>query len=146
MKENKFYLVSERALPEVLQKVVEARRLLDSERAMTIQEAVDQVGISRSSFYKYKDDVLPFHETMRGKTINLMLQVDDTPGLLTKVLAKVADSRANILTIHQTIPIGGIASITLGIELQPQSGDISEMIDSMQKTEGVHYIKILGRE
>ncbi len=146
MKESKFYLVNERALPEVLQKVVEARRLLDSERAMTIQEAVDLVGISRSSFYKYKDDVLPFHETMRGKTLNLMLQVDDTPGLLTKVLAKVADSSANILTIHQTIPIGGIASITLGIELQPQSGDISEMIDSMQKTEGVHYIKILGRE
>ncbi|MBO7401767.1 MAG: ACT domain-containing protein [Lachnospiraceae bacterium] len=146
MKENKFYLVSERALPEVLQKVVEARRLLDSERCMTIQEAVDIVGISRSSFYKYKDDVLPFHETMRGKTINLMLQVDDTPGLLTKVLAKVALSHANILTIHQTIPIGGIASITLGIELQPQSGDISEMIDAMQKTEGVHYIKILGRE
>ncbi len=146
MKESKFYLVNERALPEVLQKVVEARRLLDSERAMTIQEAVDLVGISRSLFYKYKDDVLPFHETMRGKTLNLMLQVDDTPGLLTKVLAKVADSSANILTIHQTIPIGGIASITLGIELQPQSGDISEMIDSMQKTEGVHYIKILGRE
>ena len=146
MKENKFYLVSERALPEVLQKVVEARRLLDSERCMTIQEAVDIVGISRGSFNKSKDDVLPFHETMRGKTINLMLQVDDTPGLLTKVLAKVALSHANILTIHQTIPIGGIASITLGIELQPQSGDISEMIDAMQKTEGVHYIKILGRE
>ncbi len=146
MSENKYYLVSERALPEVLQKVVEAKRLLDSERCMTIQEAADAVGISRSSFYKYKDDVLPFHETMRGKTINLMLQVDDTPGLLTKVLGKVANYHANILTIHQTIPIGGIASITLGIELLPQSGDLNEMMDSMSKTDGVHYIKILGRE
>lgn len=146
MNEEKFYLVRERALPEVLLKVVEAKRLLDSERVMTIQEAADAVEISRSSFYKYKDDVLPFHETMRGKTINLMLQVDDTPGLLTKVLGKVAKFHANILTIHQTIPIGGIASITLGIELLPQSGELQAMIDSMQQTEGVHYIKILGRE
>ncbi len=146
MSEERFYLVRERALPEVLLKVVEAKRLLDSERVMTIQEAADAVNISRSSFYKYKDDVLPFHETMRGKTINLMLQVDDTPGLLTKVLGSVAKHHANILTIHQTIPIGGIASITLGIELLPQSGELQDMIDSIQQTEGVHYIKILGRE
>lgn len=146
MSEDKFYLVREKALPEVLLKVVEAKRLLDSERVMTIQEATDAVDISRSSFYKYKDDVLPFHETMRGKTINLMLQVDDTPGLLTKVLARVAKSHANILTIHQTIPIGGIASITLGIEMLPQSGDLQSMIDAMKETDGVHYIKILGRE
>lgn len=146
MSEDRFYLVREKALPEVLLKVVEAKRLLDSERVMTIQEATDAVDISRSSFYKYKDDVLPFHETMRGKTINLMLQVDDTPGLLTKVLARVAKSHANILTIHQTIPIGGIASITLGIEMLPESGELQNMIDGMKETEGVHYIKILGRE
>jgi chorismate mutase len=146
MSENKFYIISERALPEVLQKVVEAKRLLDSERCMTVQEAADAVGISRSSFYKYKDDVQPFRETMRGKTVNLMLQVDDTPGLLTKILGKVAKIHANILTIHQTIPIGGIASVTLGIESFPQSGDLTELIEAVRKTEGVHYVKILGRE
>ena len=113
---------------------------------MTIQEATDAVNISRSSFYKYKDDVLPFHENVRGKTINLMLQVDDTPGLLSKLLGQVAKIHANILTIHQTIPIGGIASITLGIEMLPQSAELQEMMDELKKTEGVHYIKILGRE
>ncbi len=144
--DEKYYLVRERALPEVLLKVVEAKRLLDSERVMTIQEATDAVEISRSSFYKYKDDVIPFHETIRGKTINLMLQVDDTPGLLSKLLGQVAKSHANILTIHQTIPIGGIASITLGIEMLPQTLELQEMISLMKSTEGVHYIKILGRE
>ena len=96
--------------------------------------------------YKYKDDVLPFHENVRGKTINLMLQVDDTPGLLSKLLGQVAKIHANILTIHQTIPIGGIASITLGIEMLPPSAELQEMMDELKKTEGVHYIKILGRE
>lgn len=146
MEDDKYYLVRERALPEVLLKVVEAKRLLDSERVMTIQEATDAVDISRSSFYKYKDDVLPFHENVRGKTINLMLQVDDTPGLLSKLLSQVAKSHANILTIHQTIPIGGIASVTLGIEMLPQTLELQEMIELMKETEGVHYIKILGRE
>ncbi len=146
MSKEKYYLVRECALPEVLLKVVEAKRLLDSERVMTIQEATDAVNISRSSFYKYKDDVLPFHENVRGKTINLMLQVDDTPGLLSKLLGQVAKIHANILTIHQTIPIGGIASITLGIEMLPQSADLQEMMDELRKTEGVHYIKLLGRE
>ena len=141
-----YFVLKEKAVPEVLLKVVEAKRLLDSERVMTIQEATDAVNISRSSFYKYKDDVLPFHENVRGKTINLMLQVDDTPGLLSKLLGQVAKVHANILTIHQTIPIGGIASITLGIEMLPQSSDLQEMMEELKKVEGVHYIKILGRE
>lgn len=146
MSEETYYLVRERALPEVLLKVVEAKRLLDSERVMTIQEATEAVDISRSSFYKYKDDVLPFHDNIRGMTINLMLQVDDTPGLLSKLLGQVAKAHANILTIHQTIPIGGIASVTLGIEMLPASIELQDMISMMKETEGVHYIKILGRE
>ena len=141
-----YFVERKKAVPEVLLKVVEAKRLLDSERVMTIQEATDAVNISRSSFYKYKDDVLPFHENVRGKTINLMLQVDDTPGLLSKLLGQVAKIHANILTIHQTIPIGGIASITLGIEMLPQSAELQEMMEELKKMEGVHYIKILGRE
>ena len=143
---TEYFVVKQKALPEVLLKVVEAKRLIDSGRNISVQEAVDRVGISRSSFYKYKDDVLPFHENVRGKTINLMLQVDDTPGLLSKLLGQVAKIHANILTIHQTIPIGGIASITLGIEMLPQSAELQEMMDELKKTEGVHYIKILGRE
>ena len=58
---KKYYVVTERAVPEVLQKVVEAKKLLDSGRVLTVQEAAEQTGISRSSFYKYKDDIFPFH-------------------------------------------------------------------------------------
>lgn len=146
MDKDKFFIVNKKAVPEVLLKVVEAKRLLDSERVITIQEATDAVGISRSSFYKYKDDIFPFHENNRGKTINFMMQMDDIPGLLSTVLGQIAKSNANVLTIHQTIPIGGIASITFGIEILPQTLEVSELIDSIEALNGVHYLKILGRE
>ncbi len=146
MDDDKYYIVKKKALPEVLLKVVEAKRLLDSERVYTIQEATDAVDISRSSFYKYKDDIFPFHENNRGKTINLMLQMDDVPGLLSNVLNEIAKAHANILTIHQTIPIGGIASLTLGIEILPQTVEVSEIIGLIEAIGGIHYVKILGRE
>ncbi|HCL01225.1 MAG TPA: ACT domain-containing protein [Lachnoclostridium phytofermentans] len=146
MDDEKYYIVKKKALPEVLLKVVEAKRLLDSERVMTIQEATDAVDISRSSFYKYKDDIFPFHENNRGKTITFMLQMDDIPGLLSMVLNHIAKSSANILTIHQTIPIGGIASLTLSIEILPQTLELSQMLESIEALDGIHNLKILGRE
>lgn len=146
MEDDKYFIVKKKALPEVLLKVVEAKRLLDSERVMTIQEATEAVDISRSSFYKYKDDIVPFHENNRGKTITFMLQMDDIPGLLSVVLNQIAKSKANILTIHQTIPIGGIASLTLGIEILPETVEVAQMMDTIEALDGVHYLKILGRE
>lgn len=144
--DNKYYVVKKRAVPEVLLKVVEAKRLIDSERAATVQEATDKVGISRSSFYKYKDDIFPFHDNAKGKTITFMIQMDDEPGLLSDVLHKVADFHANILTIHQSIPINGIASLTLSVEVLPSTGDVSEMIEQIEKQTGIQYLKILARE
>lgn len=146
MSEDQYFIVKKKALPEVLLKVVEAKRLLDSERVMTVQEATDAVQISRSSFYKYRDDIMPFYEHSRGKTITFILQMDDTPGLLSKVLSNVAKFHANILTIHQTIPVNKIAMLTLSIEILPQTESISVMLQSIEEMEGIHYVKILARE
>ena len=143
---DKYFVVKQKALPEVLLKVVEAKRLLEAEKVMTVQEATDAVNISRSSFYKYKDDIFPFHENVKGKTITLIIQIEDEPGLLSNVLGLIAEYHANILTIHQTIPINGIASITMSVEILPVSGDSSEMIEKMEAQMGVHYVKILSGE
>ena len=140
-----YYVVKNRALPEVLLKVVEAKRLIDSEQ-MSIKEAVDTLGISRSSFYKYKDDIFPFHDTTTGTTITLMLQVDDVPGLLSDVLKIIATSGANILTIHQSIPINGIATLSISVQVLPTTGDISEMVNRMETKKGVRNVKILAKE
>lgn len=146
MNDEQYYIVKKKALPEVLLKVVEAKRLIDSERVMTVQEATDAVQISRSSFYKYRDDIFPFYENSRGKTITFMIQMDDTPGLLSKVLSHVARSQANILTIHQSIPVNKIAMLTLSIEILPQTESISDMLDTIEDLDGIHYVKTLARE
>lgn len=143
---TKYFVLKQKAVPEVLLKVVEAKRLLDSGKAVSVQEAAENVGISRSSFYKYKDDIFPFHDNAKGKTITMVIQLDDEPGLLSVVLRIVADYHANILTIHQSIPINGIASLTLSVEILATTGDISAMMQDIEIQCGVQYIKILARE
>ena len=143
---SKYFVVKQKAVPEVLLKVVEAKRLLETRRAGTVQEAADQVGISRSSFYKYKDDIFPFRDNVKGKTFTFMIQMHDEPGLLSDVLSVVADYKANILTIHQSIPINGIASLSLSVQVLQNTGDISRMIEQMEHHRGVRHVKILARE
>ena len=141
-----FFVLKEKAVPEVLLKVVEAKRLLDSGKMTSVQEATEAVGISRSSFYKYKDDIFPFHENEKGKTVTMVIQLDDEPGILSLVLKTIADFHANVLTIHQSIPVNGIASLSLSIDVFPATGDVEVMKDSIESIQGIHYAKILARE
>lgn len=141
-----YFVLKEKAVPEVLRKVVEAKRLTESGRCISVQEATDRVGISRSSFYKYKDDIFPFHDNVRGKTITMVVQMEDEPGILSEILQTVAQYHANILTIHQSIPVNGIASLTLSVDVLPETGDVSDMVEVMEHTPGIQYVKILARE
>ena len=143
---TEYYLVKGSALPEVLIKVVEAKKMLSSGEARTVQEVTEKLGISRSSFYKYKDDIFPFHENEKGQTITLVVQMDDTPGLLAEILREVAEYGANILTIHQSIPLNGVATLTLSVEILSTTGNISDMVAEIEENQGVHYLKIVGRE
>ena len=111
-----------------------------------MQEATEQVGISRSSFYKYKDDIFPFHDQAKGRTVTFILQMDDKPGILSDILRTIAEFRGNILTIHQSIPISGIATLTLSVQILQGEGDAEAMVDDIEQMEGIHYLKILGRE
>ena len=141
-----YFVLKEKAVPDVLLRVVEAKRLLESEKVASVQEAAERVGISRSSFYKYKDDIFPFHDNAKGKTITFILQMDDEPGLLSDVLKIIAEFHGNILTIHQTIPLNGVASLTISVDIAEDRGDASEMINEIESRQGVHYFKILGQE
>lgn len=143
---NEYFVVRKKAVPEVLLNVVRAKGLLESGKVDTVQEATDMVGISRSSFYKYKDDIFPFRDNAKGKTITFIVQMDDVPGLLSSLLNKIAEYNANVLTIHQTIPINGVASLTLSVDILPETGDTSKMFSDMESLSGVSYIKILSRE
>ena len=145
-KSTAYYVVKQRAVPEVLLKVVEAKKLIESGRAASVNEAADKVGISRSSFYKYKDDIFQFHDNAQGTTITLTFQMHDEPGLLSDVLKIIAEYQANILTIHQSIPINGVASLSLSVQVLPTTGDVSAMIETMENQKGVRSVKILAKE
>ena len=143
---SKYFVLKKKAVPDVLLRVVEAKRLLDSGKAASVNDATQMVGISRSSFYKYKDDIFPFHDNAKGKTITMVIQLDDETGLLSDTLKIVAGYQANILTIHQSIPVNGVASLTLSVEVNEDTGDLSAMIEEIEKKEGIHYLKVLARE
>ena len=145
-KKSEYYVVKQKAVPEVLLKVVEAKKLLESGKAATIQDAVEKVDISRSSFYKYKDDIFPFHDNAQGTTITLAMSIDDEPGLLSDLLKVIADFGANILTIHQSIPINGVASLSISVQVLDTTSDVSRMLDAMEEEKGVRNVKILARE
>ena len=138
--------VEERALPEVLLQVVEAKKLLETKKVMTVGEAAEAVGISRSSFYKYKDEINYFHEDARGKTISFLLEMEDRQGLLSEVLKEVARYGVNILTIHQSIPVNGLASLSLSLQILNGMTDVTDMVASVEAIDGIRRMKILARE
>mgnify|MGYP000036304236 CR=1 FL=1 len=146
MKETNYYVIKKKAVPEVLLKVLEVQKLLDSKRAVSVLEATEKVGISRSSYYKYKDDIFPFYAGKKGRSITFVIEVDDQPGVMASILNIFALYKANILTIHQSIPINGIASLTLSVDVLPETGDVTQMVASIEEQTGIHYVKILGRE
>lgn len=146
MKEDSFYVLRQKAVPEVLLKVVEAKALLEQDQNLTVQEAVSRTGLSRSSFYKYKDDIYPFRDHARGRNLTFLMQMDDVPGILSRVLAIIARYNANVLTIQQSIPVNRTAALTISLEILDITGDVTEMFAGIEQISGVHDMKILARE
>lgn len=143
---ERYYVVKEKAVGEVLLKVVEAKRRLEADSNMTIQKVTEDLGISRSSFYKYKDDIFPFHENAKGMTITFVMQMDDVPGLLAEILGLVAARKANVITIQQAVPANRIALVTISIRVEPGTEDVEQLFEEIRGLEGMHYLKILARE
>lgn len=145
-KKEKLYVVSEKALPQILLQVVSAKRLLETERKLTVAEVTERVGISRSSFYKYKDDINSFYDNTRGKTISFLIQMKDEQGLLSRLLGEIARYGVNVLTIHQSIPVNGIASISISIEIADENTDMTDMMEEVSNLDGVQFLKVLAKE
>lgn len=141
-----YYLIKKSAVPEVLRKVVEVSKMLASGRAKTVNEAASAVGISRSTYYKYADAVEEFHDSARDTTLTLFAEINDETGLLADMLGIIADSRANILTIHQSIPLNGVASLSISIQILENTDNVSTMVSRLESLDGVRKVRITGRE
>ena len=141
-----YYIVHESAMPPVLRKVAEANRLLSSGEARTVNEAAEKVGIGRSSYYKFKDSVEEFHNNLPGSMLTIVCEVSDRAGVLSDLLQTIAQCGANILTIHQSIPISGVADLSISLQIRDNTDDISQMIGKIETLSGVRRVRIMGRD
>ena len=140
----KFYLVEQSALPPVIVKVAEAMQNLESGRCESVGDAVREAGISRSAFYKYRDYVRPIYDATASEMLTLHLVLEDSPGMLSSLLAALSAKGANILTINQSIPIGGIASVTVSVSLSGGTSKVGELVDSVRGLRGVTKLELVS--
>jgi len=140
----RYYIVEASALPEVFLKVAEAKRLLATGEACTVNEAAQKTDISRSAFYKYRDAVLPFQNMMTGRIITLQLLIRDEVGLLSELLDVFADTNVNILTINSIVPTNGTAVVTVSAETMDITISLEELLHQLSTFRGVVKAEILA--
>jgi len=143
---KKYLIVSKKILPDVYEKVIEARNLINNGSVKGISEAVKNVGISRSTYYKYKDYVFSPSENSIGRKAVLSLMLRHEKGVLSNVLNYMSSENANILTINQSIPINGKASVSVSLDISDINQSIDDLIAEMKKIKGVSTVKLLSIE
>ncbi len=143
-KEPTYYLVDERALPEVLLKTVLAKKLLETNEARTASEAMEKAEISRGAFYKYRDLIKPFYDLKSGGRYTFLIVAKDIKGVLSEILGIFATENVNILTINQNIPINGTANITVTVDAVGSEKAPRELMDKLKSINGVKKVDIVS--
>lgn len=141
---QRYYLVREDVLTDAMQKTLEAKHLLQTGAVASIWDAVKEVDLSRSAFYKYRDAVFPFHSIVQERILTVFLQIQDRKGTLAKLLETITEAHCNVLTIHQTIPIQGRANVTLSLDVTSMHGDLEELIQSLKRLDFVESAEVIS--
>lgn len=143
---NNYLIVHKSILPDYYEKVLEARRLMASGKVKEVSQAVRQVGISRSTYYKYKDFIFEPSDMAGSRKAVLSMMLDHTPGVLSALLRCISEAGASVLTITQSLPIHDMASVTLSLDLSDMTLAMSELITSIAATAGVDNVRLLAVE
>lgn len=143
-KTPKYFIVEASALPEVFVKVAEAKRLLQTGEATTVNDATQMTGISRSAFYKYRDSVLPFQNMMHGRIITFQYLMQDEMGQLSSLLQIFMQFKANIQTINSIVPTNGCAVVTISAETMDMTEPLEEMLRQMRQLPGIIKAEVLA--
>ena len=138
-----FLIVHKKILPEYVNRVLEARALLDSHQCRSVSDAVQKVGISRSTYYKYKDCVFEPSKDV-GWKFTLALYMTDTQGILSKVLDKLKDHNTSIITIHQDIPINGVAHVMITLNGMDMTVSVDTLIFKLKAIEGIQDVSLVA--
>ena len=140
----KYYIVEASALPEIFLKVAEAKHLLTTGQAATVNDAAKMTGISRSAFYKYRDTLLPFQNMTSGRIITFQLLLHDRPGMLQGILGIFSEQNTNIITINSLVPTDGCAVVTISAETIHINTDLEDLLQTLRDTPGVIKAEILA--
>ncbi|MGI6065024.1 MAG: ACT domain-containing protein [Bacillota bacterium] len=144
-KHIQYFIVSEEVLPEAMVKTARVKEALAKGKAATINQAVKKVGISRSAFYKYRDGIFPFYQERKEKIITINLTLEHRYGALSDVINTIASVQANILTINQSLPLQGMANLTLSLDTAGMQVDIPGLIAMLQNLNSVIKAELVGQ-
>ena len=143
---NKRYIVDETILPEAILKTAQTKELLAKNPTLTINEAVKQIGLSRSAFYKYRDGIFPFYEAVKEKIVTIQINMENEAGVLSRCLNVFADSGTNILTINQSIPNEGVARVIISFESHSDERyNLELMLETLYDIAGVLKVELIGQ-
>ncbi|MBP2032983.1 chorismate mutase [Clostridium algifaecis] len=143
---NKFLIIDSEILPDVFLKVVKVKELLRTGSVKDISEGVKKIGISRSTYYKYKDSVFTMSEGVAGHKVTLGFMVLHKAGTLSKIIDKIAQMKGNILTINQDIPINNVASVTITFDASKLIIDTNELVDEIKSMDSIVNVRLLAVE
>ncbi|MBO5212706.1 MAG: ACT domain-containing protein [Clostridia bacterium] len=146
MPSKKFLLVDKCILPDYYEKVIEARALLSSGKVKDVSEAVKSVGISRSTYYKYKDYVFALNSDTECRKAIISLTLSHKAGILSEVLGVLSENGANILTITQNLPINSRAHVVISLDISELVLDINHLIEALNSVKGVSGTKLVSIE
>ncbi len=142
---NTTYLtVDSKIVPGVYLKVVEAKMKISSGKYASANEAIKEVGISRSTFYKYKDYVFAASEIDRDRLVTLEFTLDDIAGVLSKILNILAENKTSVLTINQNIPINDVANVTITFKMENIDEDLENVTAVLKKLDGVNKVRVIA--
>ena len=138
--QRQLVLVDSRVLPDIVRRTLQAKRLLQTGQAANVSQATKAVGISRTAFYKYRDAVMPYDEEKAGRTITVQLVLRHRPGVISRVLEGFAREGANILTVNQNIPSGGLANASVSARIDQLPIPVGEFLHSLEAIDGVERV------
>ena len=140
------YLIIHRSiLPEYYEKVLEVRRLMESGKIKEVSQAVKQVGISRSTYYKYKDFIFEPTDLAGGRKAVFSMMLNHEPGVLSSILSLISQAGASVLTITQSLPIHGMASVTISLDIS-STESVGELLSKIENTAGVENVRLQAIE
>lgn len=144
--DNKYLVIDKKMLPDVYEKVLSVKELIKKGEVKGITEAVKKVGISRSTYYKYKDYVFTLSEGTKGKMVTINMLLSHELGVLSTILNKISNKRGNILTINQDIPINGIANVSITFDISNLVVELDEIMEEIRASKGIVKLELVAME